>query len=248
MLIATQGFVLHTTPYAETSVVAKVFTRQMGLKSYIVKGVRTARGRVKQNLLQPLSDLDMVVYDNPRSTLNYVKELSPHGPQPTVSAVENALRFFMTEVLYRSLHEEEPLPQLFDYVEQVSQCPAHSPQSAAHLPIEFMLAVAGHLGIEPMDNHSHRTPYFCLEEGRYMPAPSETTLTPDLSLLLHNYLSSTAVASTLKDRQALLDALLTYFHIHFSGFASFHSHEVLHTILSTPQALSPGSLNTAAND
>ena len=53
MLLSTPGLVLHTTPYAETSVVAKVFTRQLGVRSYIIKGVRggSSRSRVKQNLL-----------------------------------------------------------------------------------------------------------------------------------------------------------------------------------------------------
>ena len=67
---------LHTTPYSESSVVAKVFTRQLGVRSYIIKGVRGRGGRVKQNLLQPLSSLDMVVYNNEKTDLNYIKELS----------------------------------------------------------------------------------------------------------------------------------------------------------------------------
>ena len=49
MLLSTPGLVLHTTPYAETSVVCKVFTRQLGMRSYIIKGVRGNRGRVTKN-------------------------------------------------------------------------------------------------------------------------------------------------------------------------------------------------------
>ena len=52
MLLSTPGLVLHTTPYSESSVVAKVFTRQLGVRSYIIKGVRGPRGRVKQICLQ----------------------------------------------------------------------------------------------------------------------------------------------------------------------------------------------------
>ena len=52
MLLSTPGLVLHTTPYADTSVVAKVFTRQLGVRSYIIKGVRSRTGKVKQNMLQ----------------------------------------------------------------------------------------------------------------------------------------------------------------------------------------------------
>jgi DNA repair protein RecO (recombination protein O) len=254
MLLSTSGLVLHTTPYSESSVVVKVFTRQLGLRSYIIKGVRGRGGRVKQNLLQPLSSLDMVVYDNPRTELNYIKELSPRNPSdvlsshslslpltPSHSPIENALRFFMTEVLYKALREAEPMPALFDYIDEINTqtLTQSSNQAISHLPISFLLTVARHLGIEPLDNYSSREPLFDLQEGRFVSAPTETTLSPDLSALLHQYLSSfhslslplTPFLSSLDDRTALINALLNYYHLHLSGFSHFHSHEILHTIL-----------------
>ncbi len=252
MLLSTPGLVLHTTPYSESSVVAKVFTRQLGQRSYIIKGVRGRGGRVKQNLLQPLSCLDMVVYDNPKTDLNYIKEISPRHPLSTVNSqlpTQNALRFFMTEVLYKALREAEPMPALFDYVEETSFfC---SPKlgelsyegglrSVSHLPVLFLLTVSHHLGIEPLDNYSLREPLFDLQEGRFLSAPTETTLSPELSTLLHEYHHSSLPTrpssliphpSSLEDRIALINALLSYYHLHLSGFAHFHSHEILHTIL-----------------
>ena len=44
MLLSTPGLVLHTPPYAETSVVVKVFTRLLGVQSYLVKGVGAGEG------------------------------------------------------------------------------------------------------------------------------------------------------------------------------------------------------------
>ena len=245
MLLSTPGLVLHTTPYSESSVVVKVFTRQLGVRSYIIKGVRGPRGRVKQNLLQPLSCLDMVVYDNPKTDLNYIKEISPRHSSPGLgelsdegglrsvsSPIQNALRFFMTEVLYKAMREAEPMPALFDYVDAVfcEQC------ETKHLPITFLLTVAYHLGIEPLDNHCTREPYFDLQEGRFVSSPTETTLTPALSTTLHEYLLSYHSLSlpfthTLGSRRELIDALIAYFQLHLSGFSHFHSHEILHTIL-----------------
>ena len=237
MIVSTSGFVLHTTPYSEASVVAKVFTRQLGMRSYLVKGVRGPRGRVKQNLLQPLSCVDMVVYDNPKADLNYIKELAPRHPLSTTHyplPTQNALRFFMTEVLYKALREEEPMPGLFDYVESVfsEQCSVSG--ETPHLPITFLLSVAHYLGIEPLDNYSHAEPYCDLQEGRYVGIPAETTLPPALSAMLHEYLcnfNSHLSSFNSNDRRALIDALLAYYQLHLSGFHNFHSHEILHTIL-----------------
>ncbi len=227
MLISTPGFVLHTTPYADTSVVAKVFTRQLGVRSYIIKGVRSRNGRVKQNLLQPLTSLDLVVYDNHRTSLNHIREISPRQPQQPTDPVDIALRMFMTEVLYRALREEEPMQDLWDYVESEELT-----SKSTELPIRFLLRVARHLGIEPLDNYSHREPCFSLQEGRYTSSPDETSLPPHLSELLHLYLTPDSHPSApLSERRALIDGLLAYYQLHLSGFHNFSSHEILHTIL-----------------
>ena len=229
-MISTPGIVLHTTPYGDTSVIVKVFTRLLGVQSYIIKGVRGPHAKVKQNLLQPFSCLDMVVYDNTKAELNYIKELSPRCACTEATPVENALRFFMTEVLYKSLQEAEPMPALFDYAEQAAA--VADPLAAANLPISFLLTVSRHLGIEPMDNYCPREPLFDIQEGRYVSAPTETTLSPRLSSLLHDYLTSvTTPQSPLSDRRLLIDSLLAYYQLHITGFRHFTSHEILHTIL-----------------
>ena len=237
MLLSTPGLVLHTTPYAETSVVAKVFTRQLGVRSYIIKGVRSRTGRVKQNLLQPLTSLDMVVYDNHRSDLNYIREMSPRQPQQPTDPVAMALRMFMTEVLYRSLREQEPMQDLWDYVSDELQAIGDNADgiSRSNIPITFMLRVAHHLGIEPLDNFATHTPYFSLQEGRYVASSDETSLPLRLSELLHTYLSSKDTAQQpsvpLNQRTDIVNSLLAYYQLHLSGFRNFSSHEILHTVL-----------------
>ena len=234
MLLSTPGLVLHTTPYSESSVVVKVFTRQLGVRSYIIKGVRGPRSHVKQNLLQPLSCLDMVVYNNEKSDLNYVKELAPRHietiKQPNNQAIAHSIRFFMTEVLYKALREAEPMPALFDYVESCSS--SITPHSS--LPIVFLLTVARHLGIEPLDNHSSHAPLFDLQEGCFVSSPTETSLSPALSSMLHEYLTPFNPQNSnynLDERKALINALIAYYHLHLSGFSHFQSHEILHVVL-----------------
>ena len=228
MLLSTPALVLHTTDYSETSVIAKVFTRQLGVRSYILKGVRKNGGRVKRNLLQPLTSLDMVVYNNPKTSLNYVKELVPRNPNREPEPVSNALRFFMTEVLYKSLREEEPMPELWDYVEQAEQ---HHATPVRDFPIDFLLGVSRHIGIYPLDNYSAREPFFCLSDGRFVSAQTESTLPLPQSALLHEYLSGKSPESTSQQRRGLINALLTYFQLHLEGFKNFNSHEILHTLL-----------------
>ena len=167
-----------------------------------------------------------MVYDSHRENLNYIKEMSPRGAAPVPDPVGNALRFFMTEVLYKALREAEPMPDLWDYVEQ-----AQDDGAQRDVPIRFLLRVAHHMGIEPLDNHCAHTPCFDLQEGRFVPSPSETTLTVDLSKCLHEYIAGCPPQATPPQRRQLLDAMLAYFQLHLSGFRHFTSHEILHTIL-----------------
>jgi len=239
--LSTPALVLHTMQYKETSVIAKIFTRQLGVRSYILKGVRKGGGRTKQNLLQPLSYLDLVVYNNPKTQLNYLKEIAPHVREvPQImedmsdEAVHNALRFFMTELLYKTLREEEPMPELFDYVVNSSQF-AEKGKNLSNQPILFLLTVSRYLGIEPLDNYSQREPLFDLPDGRYR-FSGENTLDTATSQLLHYYLQAVNEGgpiplTTLKQRTELINRLLDYFQLHLTEFRNFKSHEILHTVL-----------------
>ena len=246
MLLTTQGLVLHTTKYAETSVIAKVFTRELGLCSYIVKGVRSSRGPSKQNLLQPLSHLEMTVYNNPKRQLQYVKEMRPaaHYNNLQSDGVKMALLFFMDEVLYKSLGEAQQNRELFDYVVgELGRLENGGHQ--ATMPIDFLIHTACHLGIGPMDNYSQREPLFNLKEGRFQAPPSSYAaatepntayfLDASSSSCFHHCLSSYTKGETpqltASQRSTTLNNLLEYYHVHLSDFHNFTSHEILHSVL-----------------
>lgn len=237
-LLTTDGLVLHTTHYSESSVIARIFTRELGVRSFMVKGVRGRGGRTKQNQLQPLSHIELTAYNNPRAEINYIKEINLlHDSGGTM--VENALRFFKAELLYKTLRNEDPQPELFAYVTETS------PHPAAHQPILFMLRLSRYLGIEPLDNYSAGTPCFDLAEGRFAALPmqaadSQTAGAPAFdtanSVLLHQYLQSLHNQQPLpganqRQRTELIDLLLAYYSTHLNEFRHFTSHEILHTVL-----------------
>lgn len=272
MLIPTQGLVLHTSPYSESSLIVKVFTERLGVRSYIVKGARKPSSRVRQALLQPLSWLDMVVYDNPRTSLNYIKEYTPMMPTAATDAVSNALLFFMDELLYRTLREGEAMPELFRYVaealvgiertvacshratddRQTTEGPERSSYSNGltitsiqSLPIVFLITIAKHMGIAPLDNYSVREAIFSISEGKFVSgslydsaSPTEADMiAEDLSSALHHYLAAVysdtaAPLYSAQLRSRLIAVLIDYYKHHLSYFGNFKSHEILHGVLS----------------
>ena len=130
-------------------------------------------------------------------------------------------------------------PEQISAIEALPYVLRVQPIDGTGLQLTRAIKQSNNQAIEPLDNYSSREPLFDLQEGRFVSAPTETTLSPDLSALLHQYLSSfhslslplTPFHSSLDDRTALINALLNYYHLHLSGFSHFHSHEILHTIL-----------------
>lgn len=246
MLLSTQAIVLHTTPFSETSVIAQVFTRQLGLKTYISKGARGGRGKGRTALLQPMRQLDMVVYDTPKKDINHIKEMQMSHPANgnTISTLRTSLLFFMNEVLYKTLRADEPNQPLFDYVDKaISDLDNGQPDAA--FPIQYLLMVARYLGIEPYDNYSMHERVFNMNEGRFQSSPSMVYLSEhpqarffnvEQSQHLHQYLSALhsnepMPTLSLQQRRGLIDYLLDYYQAHLPSFKNFQSHHVLHEVL-----------------
>ena len=236
MIRATQGLVLRTTKYSETSVIVKIFTRELGVRSYIVKGVRSAKGRVKQNMLQPLSYLDLEVYDSPKTTLNYIKDMHFANQFAELKSdnVKVALLFFMDEVLYKTLGEEEPMPEVFDYVvDQMTELDEGKIQPS-NQPLLFMLQMSTYLGIEPLNNYSAGEPWFNLREGKFVGSHTDDYMLDNTkSLMMHYLLAAYHGASKVPklSKQRALHTLIDYYGLHLPEFRNFKSHEILHTIL-----------------
>ena len=76
MLDKTEGIVLKTTKYAESSIITNIFTKKYGLLSFIVQGVRSSRNKQKGNLIQPLNMLMLEIYLKEQRNLNRIKEYS----------------------------------------------------------------------------------------------------------------------------------------------------------------------------
>ncbi|MBR1798580.1 MAG: recombination protein O N-terminal domain-containing protein [Bacteroidales bacterium] len=234
MIVATRGIVLRLTPYKETSLIGRVFTRQLGVRSYLFKGVRGAKGKKRQSALHPLACIDMVVYESDKTTLCNVKEYSLMDGQDMPTPAGNALAFFASELLYRTLQTDDPMPMLFDYVEHFAQQRDSAPPQM--MPLQFMLNLSFHLGIEPLNNYSTSTPLFSVVEGRFVGCDTGQELSPDMSLHLHQLLE--AIASnyappvmSFEQRSQLLEALLLYYQTHVSGFRKLFSNEIMHDVL-----------------
>lgn len=254
MLVSTPGIVLATTPYAETSLIVRIFTRRLGCRTYIAKGARSkASSRVSRTtrrihiLLQPMNCLDLTVYEDSRKNINHIKDMAIDQQYPLVTTnnVRRSLLFFLNELIYKALQTDDANPDFYDFIIRQLDNLEHCTSLNPCLPLTYLLGTAHYLGIAPLNNYSPREPLFNLNEGRYQATPSSqyliehptaSFLSPQASLHLHQLLSALQHATplptlTANDRQHLINSLLIYYNNHLSGFRNFRSHLILHELL-----------------
>ena len=76
MLKTIQGIVLRSVKYSESSVICDVYTRELGLRTYIASGVRSKKSNISPNWVRPMALVEAVVYHREKKDINRIKEIS----------------------------------------------------------------------------------------------------------------------------------------------------------------------------
>ncbi len=118
MLTSTEGIVLHFIKYGESSVITTIYTRDFGRQSYLINAARSKKSKNRAGLLQPLFLVDLVAYQKPSRELHRVKELKSNKTYQNIAfdITKTTQAIFLSEVLYKSLNEQESFPEMFDFI------------------------------------------------------------------------------------------------------------------------------------
>lgn len=153
MLTKTQGIVVSYIRYKDTSIIVRIFTRELGLKSYIVNGVRSSNARTKMGFYQPLTFLDLVVYDKENVSLNRIAEvrLGKAYQRIPFDFMRSGIAMFVSEVLSKSIYDGYQNEELFDYLDlAIGRLDAEN-TVLSHYPVTFLWETARYLGFAPDD-------------------------------------------------------------------------------------------------
>lgn len=237
MLIPTKAIVLHTLKYNDSSLIAHCYTEAMGKQSFLLKGVLTSRkGKFKKAYFQPLMLLEVIYNHKKNSGLQYLKEVKViHPYQELYSNIKkNAIVLFLSEMLYKSLGEEEGNPPLFAFLEHAFLW-LDTHDDIANFHLIFLLKLSQYLGFYPnVDDSNH--PYFNLESGCFtIHRPKQNVLEGENVKLLRQLLGTNFDAHQLPKinqlrRRELIEAMVNYFELHLLEFSTPRSLAVLHTV------------------
>lgn len=241
MLRKTRGIVLHVTNYSETSIVAKIYTEEFGMQSYLVNGVRKQKAKFNNNIFQPLSLVDLVAYQKEGQGLKRISEIScnPQFAAIPYDIVKSSVAIFLNEVVYRCIREEEANAPMFDFLHNgiCSLDVTETDCSAFHL--YFLVQFSRFIGFFPNESAYADNCIFNLQEGCFQnkipehPCFLDQLLTKYFYLLMNSgfenyHLTDISHAHKIE----LLNALVMYFELHHTQGTQLKSHHVLHEVMS----------------
>ncbi|MHB1277936.1 MAG: DNA repair protein RecO [Bacteroidia bacterium] len=239
MLLSSKGIVFHTLKYGDTSLIARIYTREAGLLSFLIKGARTQKGAIRPSHLMPLNLLEMVFSLRRNSSLQSLRELKcePVLFELHVEPVKRSITLFISELLNRSIREEEKNTDLFDFLSGSLQILDLQKSGLQLYPHYFCLQLTRYLGFFPDLSYKEGD---CLDlgEGCFVApgAVSPHYLSPREShwvyvLITDTFENASRLAITSVERRNLLEGILRYYRLHFDHFRDLRSHEILRDVL-----------------
>lgn len=236
-VIKTKAIVFSAIKYGDTSLIVKCFTKQEGIKSYLVRGVLTSKkGKLKPAYFQPLTQLELTANHNNKGALNAIKEAQVIYPFETIytSIIKQSIVLFLSEVLSGIIREEEKNETLYSYIETaIIWLDTHTDVANFHLL--FLLNLSYFLGFYP-DTSEKDKQGFNLLEGCFTDNQHDklTIYDNDLKafkkLLDINFDTISEVSFNKRERQSILQTIISYFELHLSGFRSPKSLNILEAV------------------
>lgn len=224
MLKKTQGIVISHIKYRETSIIVRVFTRELGLKTYVVNSVRSPKAKSKIAFFQSLSLLDLVVYDKEGAPINRISEtkLLYAFQRIPFDFYRSGVAMFMGEVLGKAIYENYQNEGLFDFVLASVTYLDQENINLSVFPLSFLLQLSVFLGFSAANSQEF---YEQLVQGLgEIPHSKEEEMYLD-QMLASSFSNNLKVPASV--RRKLMDHLLLFYKLHMDTFSEIRSLKIL---------------------
>ena len=236
MLTKTQAIVLHSLKYGETRLIVDMFTRSQGRQSFIVSIPKSVKGKIKKQLFQPLTLLEIESDLRPKLQLQKLSDVRLASPFSSIPFDSNKLSIslFITEFLYYALRSEQHNEPLFDYIVNSIQWLDAQTDRFANFHLVFLMRLSRFLGFYPNLDHYQTGDYFDLRESVFLSTPPvhRDFLHPQeaekIQLMMRmDFPTMHLFRMSHQERNRLLEVSLIYYRLHLPDFPELKSVSVL---------------------
>ncbi len=239
MIINTVGLVLSTLRYSDSSVIAKIYTEQAGLRSFMIRTGNGKNAMVKMAMLQPLSIIELSFDPDLRKGLQTPRSLERSTVLNGIpfDTIKTCIALFMAEVVGRSIAEEESNPSMFRFLKDSVIMLDGETNQVINFHLKFMIEFSRYLGFYPHHRILGQN-YFDMTDGEFAVAEPQHPygLEEKLSDHFENLMNVPMMLHhSLKigneSRRELLQKLIDYYRLHLDGMKEITSHKVLEEVL-----------------
>lgn len=235
MQASSDALVIHTIRHGEQSVIARLFTRQFGLISFLFKGVYSRKSS-KSALLQPMQVLHVQFRLKENVDLLFAGELKGLSNYRNIPFSPGSLAqlSFINEVLFKTLRQREADEVLFDYILAMLQMLDSAPEGNPDFHLRFLIDYAHFLGfgIEMPINDSRC--FFDPVDGIFSTEPSVSRWSHEATQSLIKIASENQgdepMYSNRNKRNELLSLLLAFYRNHIPSLGELKSPEILKAV------------------
>lgn len=240
MLEKSRGIFLHAVKYSETSLIAAIYTEAYGRQSFMINGARSKNSKEKTTAFQPLYLLDIELYYRAGHDIQRLKNIRNANPYTTIpfDIRKSSQVFFLAEILYKCLREEEPNPELFNFIYHSLTFLDLSEAGISNFHIWFLFKLTRFLGINPSQDNSLIGNFFDMQSALFVShEPIHSQYTDKQATILFSRLFDVDL-STLQtldyshsERKIVLEKLLEFYKIHFDNLGEIKTLGVLKEVL-----------------
>lgn len=247
MLLKTKGIVIKQTKFSESGVIVKIYTEELGIQSFFVRGLRSQKSprskvgsKGKAAMYQPLTMLNLVVSYSENKSLHNITEVSLWYLYQSITenAIKRSLLFFINELLHKSLKEETANKELFSWIHKALVWLDLADDGFVNFHLIFMMQLTMFLGFYPKKELSENQTVLDMQEGRFsnrIPNHPYYVSGEAAQILCQirdaKFEDSVNLKLNNKSRKVILETLISYYKLHLPSIGEFKSLDVLSVVL-----------------
>lgn len=240
-IFESEGIIFRRLKYSETSLIVDIYTREKGLRSFIISGVRKSKAKISNALLDHMNLVQIIAYDKSDDKLARVKEIHLKTPYHDINRniIKSSLGIFLLEITRECIKEKEANAELHDFIRDWYLYLDQASHQLSCFHLMYLLELSRFLGFAPMSNFDDQMrSQFDLMDGTFVSklSLSKYLLPTDRSIFIRQLLDSNKsqlefIRIPKAVRNVLLFDIIKFYRLHIENFKEPKSLAVIQTVL-----------------
>ena len=155
-MINTKGIIVSKLKYRETSIIVKIFTKDLGIKSFLVPNVRTQKPKFNSEIFLSLNVVDLIFNNHAKNKLLYISEIKNNysifkkkkkGPNSNKNIEIGLFSSIISDLLDKTIKENVIYEDIFGFlIQNIISLNESEKGDTLFFLVDFMINFTKYLG------------------------------------------------------------------------------------------------------